>query len=48
MEAQVAEYRDKLLEVVAEHDETLLEKYLQGEPVGEDAIRKAIREATSA
>ncbi len=46
MEAQVAEYRDKLLEIVAEHDETLLEKYLQGEPVGEDAIRKAIREAT--
>ena len=46
MEAQVAEYRDKLLETVAEHDETLLEKYLQGEPVGEDAIRKAIREAT--
>ena len=46
MEAQVAEYRDKLLEIVAEHDETLLEKYLQGEPVGEDAIRKAVREAT--
>jgi len=46
MEAQVAEYRDKLLEAVAEHDESLLEKYLQGEPVGEDAIRKALREAT--
>jgi elongation factor G len=46
MEARVAEYRDKLLETVAEHDETLLEKYLHGEPVGEDTIRKAIREAT--
>ena len=46
MEAQVAEYRDKLLEAVAEHDETLLAKYLNGEPVAEDTIRKAVREAT--
>jgi elongation factor G len=46
MEAQVAEYRDKLLEAVAEHDESLLEKYLAGEPVAEDQIRKALREAT--
>jgi elongation factor G len=46
MEAQVAEYRDKLLETAAEHDETLLEKYLAGEAVAEDQIRKAIREAT--
>ena len=46
METQVAEYRDKLLETVAEHDETLLEKYLAGEPVAEDQIKKALREAT--
>src|SRR5215468_5950690 len=46
MEAQVAEYRDKLLETVAEHDESLLEKYLAGEPVAEDHIKKALREAT--
>jgi len=46
MDAQVAEYRDKLLEAVAEHDETLLAKYLNGEPVPEDSIRKALREAT--
>ena len=46
METQVAEYRDKLLEAVAEHDETLLEKYLAGEPVAEDQIKKALREAT--
>ena len=46
MDAQVAEYRDKLLETVAERDETLLEKYLAGEPVAEDAIRKVVREAT--
>jgi elongation factor G len=46
MEAQVAEYRDKLLESVAEYDETLLARYLNSEPVGEDSIRKAVREAT--
>ena len=46
MEAQVAEYRDKLLEAVAEYDETLLARYLNSEPVGEDSIRKAVREAT--
>jgi elongation factor G len=46
MEAQVAEYRDKLLESVAEYDETLLARYLNSEPVAEDSIRKAVREAT--
>jgi elongation factor G len=46
LEAQVAEYRDKLLESVAEHDEALLEKYLEGEEISEDGLRKAIREAT--
>jgi elongation factor G len=46
LQTQVAEYRDKLLETVAEHDETLLEKYLAGEAVAEDQIKKAIREAT--
>ncbi len=46
LEAQVAEYRDKLLEAVAEYDETLLAKYLNSEPIAEDTIRKALREAT--
>jgi elongation factor G len=46
MEAVVAEHRDKLLEAVAERDEALLAKYLNGEPVAEDAVKKAIREAT--
>ncbi|MCP4004747.1 MAG: elongation factor G [bacterium] len=42
----VAEYRDKLIEAVADHDEELLEKYLEGEAIGEDSLRKAIRAAT--
>ena len=42
------EYRDKLLEAVAEEDDDLMEKYLGGEEISEDEIRKAIRKATIA
>ena len=42
------EYRDKLLEAVAEEDDDLMEKYLSGEEISEDEIRKAIRKATIA
>ena len=42
------EYRDKLLEAVAEEDDNLMEKYLGGEEISEDEIRKAIRKATIA
>jgi elongation factor G len=40
------EYRDKLLEAVAEYDEQVLEKYLNGELLSEDEIRRAIRAGT--
>ncbi len=46
LEGEVAHFRDKLLETVAEHDEDLLEKYLSGEQIDEYSIRKAIRSAT--
>jgi elongation factor G len=46
LEAQVAEYRDKLLETLAEFDEDLLEKYLAGAQISEDSVRKAVREAS--
>jgi elongation factor G len=46
LESQVAEYRDKLLEALAEYDEDLLEKYLAGTPVSEDAVRKAVRDCS--
>ena len=42
------EYRDKLLEAVAEEEDDLMEKYLGGEEISEDEIRKAIRKATIA
>jgi elongation factor G len=41
-----AEYRDILLEAVAESDEELMMKYLEGEELTEDEIRNGIRNAT--
>ena len=40
------EYRDKMLEGVAEHDEQALERYLNGETLGVDEIKRAIRAGT--
>jgi elongation factor G len=37
------EYREKMLEAVAEFDEQVLEKYLNGEPLTEEEIKKAVR-----
>ena len=40
------EWRDKLLETVAENDEELMELYLEGEEPTEEQLRAAIRRAT--
>lgn len=42
------EWRDKLLEAVAEASETLMEKYLAGESFTEEEVRQAIRQRTIA
>ncbi|MGL5921813.1 elongation factor G [Chroococcidiopsis sp.] len=42
------EYRTKLVEAVAETDEALLEKYLEGEELTEAEIRKGLRQGTIA
>ena len=39
-------HREHLLEVVAEADETLVDKYLEGQNIAESEIRAAIRQAT--
>lgn len=39
-------YREKLIETLAEVDETIMDKYLEGEVVSAEEIRKALREAT--
>jgi elongation factor G len=44
----VAGYRDKLLETVAEFDEELMLKYLEGEELTVDEIKAALRKATLA
>ncbi|MBI1816618.1 MAG: elongation factor G [Deltaproteobacteria bacterium] len=41
-------YRETLLEAVADTDEVLLEKFLEGKEITESEIRKAVREATLA
>ncbi|MGI6712036.1 MAG: elongation factor G [Bacillota bacterium] len=46
MRSIVAEYREKLLETIAETNEELMEKYLEGEEISEEEIKKAIRDAT--
>jgi elongation factor G len=43
--AEVAGYRERLLEAVADFDEDLLSKYLEGEEISEDTLRKGIRSA---
>lgn len=46
MEERVKEWREKLVEKVAETDDVLLEKYLGGEEITVEEIKKAIRQAT--
>ena len=46
---EIAEkYREQLLEAVAEQDEEIMEKYLGGEEITVDEIRRCIRKATIA
>ena len=41
------EYRDKMIEAVAEFDEAVLEKYLNGDPLKPEDIKRAIRAGTN-
>ncbi|WP_425411426.1 elongation factor G [Nocardioides halotolerans] len=48
LEAQAAEYREKLLETLAEADDAVMEKYLEGEELTVEELEAAIRRATLA
>jgi elongation factor G len=48
MQELADEYRTKLIEAVAETDEALIEKYLEGEALTEAEIRKGLRQGTTA
>ncbi|MBV8907219.1 MAG: elongation factor G, partial [Acidobacteriia bacterium] len=42
------EYREKMIEAVAEHDDQLFEKFIEGQAFTDDEIRAGIRKATIA
>ena len=46
MKAQAQEYHDKLIEAVAETDEELMMKYLEGEELTKEEVKAALRKAT--
>jgi elongation factor G len=45
---EVEEYRAKLIETVAEHDDQLMEKYVSEQPISVEELKSAIRRATIA
>jgi len=48
LQSQADEYREKLLETLAEADDDIMEKYLEGEDISTEEIEAAIRRATIA
>ncbi len=40
------EYREKMIDAVAEHDDSVMERYLNGEELATDEIKRAIRAGT--
>src|SRR5574340_1410759 len=46
--ARVKEYREKMVEAVAEHDDHLFGKFIEGHPISEEELRAGIRRATIA
>jgi elongation factor G len=47
-EAYYKEHREKSVEYIAEHDDSLVEKYLNGDPISADELRASIRRSTIA
>jgi len=48
LEAKVADLRHQLLEAIVEHDDAILHKYLEAQPLSEEEIRLVLRKATIA
>ena len=44
--AQAEEYREKLLEALADVDDAIMEKYLGGEEITEEEVKRALRKGT--
>jgi elongation factor G len=47
-EAYYKEHREKSVEYIAEHDDSLVEKFLNGDPISADELRASIRRSTIA
>ncbi|MFC1700998.1 elongation factor G [Patescibacteria group bacterium] len=43
---QSEEYRSKMVEKIVEQDDSLMEKYLNGEEISQEELKKAVRKAT--
>jgi elongation factor G len=43
---QAEEYREALMDVLGTHDDTIMEKYLEGEDISPEEIRAALRDVT--
>lgn len=46
LKEEVQIYREQMIELLAEHDDTVMEKFVQGERPDDDELRQAIRKAT--
>jgi elongation factor G len=46
--AKAAEFREKMLESISEFDDSIMERFLEGEEIGEQEIRDALRKGTLA
>ena len=47
LQAQVAEYREKLLDSVVETDEGLMERYLEGQELSDEEVAHALKDAVT-
>jgi elongation factor G len=43
---EVLAYRDRLISAIADYDDVIMEKYLEGREIGEEEIKRALRKAT--
>ncbi len=46
MKEKAEEYRNKLIETLSDFDDNIMEKYLEGEEITKEELKKAIRKAT--
>jgi elongation factor G len=46
LKEKAQEYREQLVEASVEQDDSLMEKYLSGEEITEEELKKCIRKAT--